>query len=78
MNVKMIDNLIEIEIFINKMGVKKENEIYYTIQGKILSTLKRLEKVMNIDDSKNFSLAGKLEYAVKEISKIELEDKQNE
>jgi hypothetical protein len=69
MNLKMLDNLIEIEIFINQMGCDKEISNYYTLQGKITSTLKRLEKTINIDNNKYFTFEKKLEHAVNEIRK---------
>jgi len=70
MSVKMIENLIKIEIFIYKMGGEPAYNAYYTLQGKMLDTLKRLEKIIQIDNKK-LTLSGKLEYAVNCIEKLE-------
>jgi hypothetical protein len=70
MSVKMIENLIKIEIFIYKMGGEPAYNVHYTLQGKMLDTLKRLEKIIQIDNKK-LTLSGKLEYAVNCIEKLE-------
>jgi hypothetical protein len=70
MSVKMIENLIKIEIFIYKIGGEPAYNVHYTLQGKMLDTLKRLEKIIQIDNKK-LTLSGKLEYAVNCIEKLE-------
>jgi hypothetical protein len=70
MSVKMLENLIKIEIFIYKMGGDPAYNVHYTLQGKMLDTLKRLEKIIQIDNKK-LTLSGKLEYAVNCIEKLE-------
>jgi predicted metallo-beta-lactamase superfamily hydrolase len=70
MSVKMIEHLIKIEIFIYKMGGEPAYNVHYTLQGKMLDTLKRLEKIIQIDNKK-LTLSGKLEYAVNCIEKLE-------
>jgi hypothetical protein len=70
MDLKIIDALMEIEIFLALEDSGLEKKKVNTVHGRILDTLDRLDKFTAINTDEFYSVHGKLSYAISEIEKL--------